>query len=250
MNDKFTFIYESVMKSIIAEDYDRYKFEDVALATQIITHDFEFEWQPNVTGKDILTELKSKDYLKGDKVIPGKPELSMYKYISFKYDESKAPEILSSCLSYWENEYHHSQKAFKYYSIFLKWKQGEEKYVIALDVGKTALAIWKAMFTTKRYEKISFGLTEISQPLYDKIVSELNVDKKGKSFLNFLFFRNIKNHKIIGSNDLETFKRTFDGEALGSIPGLSKYWDEYLEFINKYNNLIKSVDHIFDFEDF
>ncbi len=184
---KFNIAYESVMKSIITEDWDRFHLTDIVQVTQAVTHNFKDEWQKATTGKEIVRELMTFWHKRANYHVEGKGK-SQYTYEpDFDKEMATTSDIINTCNGYWMTRAKNGGGSFasECYRIFQSYlsdnpRFGKAEY-IAPEVGKVAWATWKAM--NARLKKTEANLQKAADMNLDsmfKIGEKVTFDLKVK----------------------------------------------------------------------
>lgn len=149
---KFDIIYESAMKSIITEAWDRFDLDLIIKVTAAVTNNFQDEWQKAETGKEIIRELMTFSHKRANQWVDGKGE----KKYTYEYDDEKEMtfngDVMNACYNYWSVRAQNGGGEFanECYQIFKSEKLLGAKEYIAPKIGQISWAIWKAMNSRKK----------------------------------------------------------------------------------------------------
>ena len=149
---KFDIIYESVMKSIITEAWDRFDLDLIIKVTAAVTNNFQDEWQKAETGKEIIRELMTFSHKRANYHVDGKGE---HKY-TYEHDYEKEMnfngDVMNACYNYWSVRAQNGGGEFanECYQIFKGEKLLGAKEYIAPNIGQISWAVWKAMNSRKK----------------------------------------------------------------------------------------------------
>ena len=196
--DKFTEIY----LNIIYETWDRYQINDIVRATGIVTNGYKDQWVKGETGRAVLDLLnkagmhsRGREFLrfsafidKDDLGMPyvGNDDIKYAKANNIYYDGS-ANFDLKYAANYWKSRAKsNSEFDISTSTAINKWvaqndergPKGQKVGLTALDVGRLAYAIWKAL--NARMNKIEKNLQEIEEngSPYNEGETVENVDLK------------------------------------------------------------------------
>ena len=179
--DKFTETY----LNIICETWDRYQINDIVRATGIITNGYKDQWVKGETGRAVLDFLnkagdhsRGKEWLRGSAFIDkddlgngyvGADDVEYAKANNIYYDGS-ANFDLRYAANYWKSRAKsESEFDIQTSAAINRWvaqsdrrgPKGQPVGLTALDVGRLAYAIWKAL--NARTNKIERNLQEFEE---------------------------------------------------------------------------------------